>query len=350
MVSLLMKPVFILAILIPVIISVDGYLLERSRGFHFRIYVIADENVVSRNEVIQMINTVNSITSRELNLHLQFIGLKMYTWEETVVYQDIEMAADVIHYMKDFDHLIIIEGSVNTSQIMETSLYTDDQIFRRNLTCYWRSIGVLYSPLIYLRETTLQIVTSIITSNFWPSQSSSCLCKKATLETCIEETFEIERSKVIQCQKDLFSYVVENKINLFSVVPVGKNISHNCLERDTDAQLTQEGLEICGNGIVEEAHEDCDCDYYDSSCKKECDSCSWTDHHWTLVKEGQSLRFKMIIVVLVVVMIVVIICGIGFCIRNWRKSRESFANIISTLSTVESSVSVTSAASTRSER
>jgi hypothetical protein len=284
-----------------------------------------------------MLSAVNFITSRELNIHLQWIGVKMKAnWGsqkgKQIYSQILYLAAKEVYPKKLYDHLIVLQGQANSAEMG----FNSDHIYRKNLTCHRESIGIIYTPKTHYdntKTTIREMVTSILLSNYYASPTdSTCLCRSGESFGCLpvlQPKQRITETRIIQCQKDLFAKAIEADLVLTNIF---HSTNHSCLKRTPNSRHTPNGLEISRNGILE-GDEECDCDYYDDACYEECIPPSWSEIHYK--KERQRKKKVRYSIVGGIVAIIVIFSVIGLFLILKKKRKVSTLNL-KTIKTVDS--------------
>jgi hypothetical protein len=308
--------------------------LKKTPGFHLKIYVLADMNIWENVQVWKMLATVNFITSKEVNIHLQYVGIEMRNnWKsmgvtnKTKVYTQILNLAKTIYNRKPYDHLIVLQGQGSPEAMGFSNVQS--HMYSFNLTCHQKSIGIIHTPFLAEGRASMtraieDMIVSILVSNYMPDPDSECACNSGKSDRCLNLNKSITETTVVRCQKDLFAKAIESEADL-------KSNKHSCLRRIPDPKQTPRGLEIWQNGILE-GDEECDCDYYDDTCYEDCIPPSWKEEHRNRVSRKTRVRYAIIGGIVTMVIIVIML----FLILRRRKKEVTNFFTLNTIQTVDS--------------
>ena len=277
-------------------------LLSSPEGFHLRLSIIVDERSMKKNEVMKVLESANNLTSREVNIHLQLMGL-------ILIPMPLEMSSrsngsEIIHWMletspsKDYDLLMLLHS--------KRFDYDGPYAVTSDWPCTRFSRGLV--DVQYISENkgnVSSVIAGVVLNNIYYKQSTDkCSCPRK--KSCVEQQ-AINGSTVSDCFKNKFREKLMNKTK-----QLPDNPSYYCLWSPVSEKLSSKA--ICGNGIVESG-EPCDCHYHDKGCREYCSStCSWIKRRWTI-------RDHVIggVIIFIEVLIIICLCCLTTCVHKKRR-------------------------------
>ena len=274
-----------------------------SEGFHFRLSIIVDEKSMRKNQVMKVLESVNNLTSREVNIHLQLMGLILIPMPLEI--NSGTNDSEIMHWMlrtspsKDYDFLMLLHSKpLDYDGSYAVTLNWPCTHFSRSL------VNVQY--ISENKGNVSSVIAGVVLNNIYYKESiDKCSCPRK--KSCVEQQ-AINGSTISDCFKNQF----RERLIMNHTKKLQDNPSYSCLWSPVSEKLSSKG--ICGNGIVE-YEEPCDCHYHDKKCKEYCsNTCSWIKRRWTIKDHVIGG-----VIIIVQVLFITCLCCLMMCISKRRK-------------------------------
>jgi len=225
------------------------------------VYVVADSNILTEQDVYDFLRTANDIVSAEIKLHIRVVGKLFRTFDPDLPYNELPPNVpeiDTGSRYPSFEHLLVFKGK---KEVLAPN-------FTLNHVCAVDSRGFIPlqttsgSKADHSQLARMSAASIFLAVSYDKHRSCPCDSPDSTKpnEKCLSDDpeFKSESSGASSCYKEHYEYLF--KTHHFYI---------ECIwGRDAKRETK---FPLCGNGIQEEG-ETCDCYHDDKGCKASCDT------------------------------------------------------------------------------